>query len=83
MYLSINTIKAYIRSAYRKIGVSTRTHACVVGNRARVPPETITESSIGVVVHDAHRGTWRSLNCRDRRCPTPARRCHRARVGVR
>ena len=31
MYLSINTIKAYIRSAYRKIGVSTRTHAVLWG----------------------------------------------------
>ena len=31
MYLSINTIKSYIRSAYRKIGVSTRTHAVLWG----------------------------------------------------
>ncbi|WP_431841719.1 response regulator transcription factor [Calidifontibacter indicus] len=26
-YLSINTVKTYIRSAYRKIGVSTRAQA--------------------------------------------------------
>ena len=31
MYLSINTIKSYIRSAYRKIGVTTRSHAILWG----------------------------------------------------
>ena len=31
MYLSINTIKTYIRSAYHKIGVSTRSRAMLWG----------------------------------------------------
>ncbi len=31
MYLSINTVKTYIRSAYRKIGVSGRSHAMLWG----------------------------------------------------
>jgi DNA-binding NarL/FixJ family response regulator len=31
MYLSINTVKSYIRSAYRKIGVTTRSHAMLWG----------------------------------------------------
>ena len=31
MYLSINTVKTYIRSAYRKIGVSTRARAMLWG----------------------------------------------------
>jgi DNA-binding NarL/FixJ family response regulator len=31
MYLSINTVKTYIRSAYRKIGVTSRPHAMLWG----------------------------------------------------
>ena len=31
MYLSINTVKTYIRSAYRKIGVTGRPHAMLWG----------------------------------------------------
>jgi len=31
MYLSINTVKSYIRSAYRKIDVTTRSHAILWG----------------------------------------------------
>jgi DNA-binding NarL/FixJ family response regulator len=31
MFLSINTVKSYIRSAYRKIGVTNRTHAVLWG----------------------------------------------------
>jgi len=31
MYLSINTVKTYIRSAYRKIGVTARSHAILWG----------------------------------------------------
>lgn len=31
MFLSINTVKTYIRSAYRKIGVTTRAHAMLWG----------------------------------------------------
>ena len=31
MYLSINTVKTYIRSAYRKIGATTRSHALLWG----------------------------------------------------
>ena len=31
MYLSVNTVKTYIRSAYRKIGVTTRSRAMLWG----------------------------------------------------
>jgi DNA-binding NarL/FixJ family response regulator len=31
MYLSVNTVKTYIRSAYRRIGVSGRSHAMLWG----------------------------------------------------
>ena len=31
MYLSINTVKSYIRSAYHRIGVTTRSHAILWG----------------------------------------------------
>lgn len=33
LYLSINSVKTYIRGAYRKIGVTTRTQAVVWGVR--------------------------------------------------
>jgi DNA-binding CsgD family transcriptional regulator len=31
MFLSINTVKSYVRSTYRKIGVTTRPHAILWG----------------------------------------------------
>ena len=37
-YLSMNTVKTYIRSAYRKIGVTSRTQAVLWGP-PRVPPD--------------------------------------------
>ena len=37
MYLSINTVKTYIRSAYRKIGVTGPIPRHAVGHRPRVP----------------------------------------------
>jgi DNA-binding NarL/FixJ family response regulator len=39
MYLSINTVKSYIRSAYRKMGVSTRRHAILWGVRNGFTPD--------------------------------------------
>jgi DNA-binding NarL/FixJ family response regulator len=39
MYLSINTIKSYVRNAYRKIGVATRSHAVLWGVRHGFTPD--------------------------------------------
>jgi DNA-binding NarL/FixJ family response regulator len=39
MYLSINTIKSYIRSAYRRIGVTNRTHAALWGTEHGFRPD--------------------------------------------
>jgi DNA-binding NarL/FixJ family response regulator len=39
MFLSINTVKSYIRSAYRKIGVSSRTHAVLWGMEHGFQPD--------------------------------------------
>jgi len=33
LYLSMNTVKTYVRSCYRKIGAETRAHAIVWGAR--------------------------------------------------
>jgi len=39
MYLSINTVKSYIRTAYRKIGVTTRRHAILWGVQHGFTPD--------------------------------------------
>jgi len=39
MYLSINTVKSYIRAAYRKIGVTTRPNAILWGVRHGFTPD--------------------------------------------
>jgi DNA-binding NarL/FixJ family response regulator len=39
MFLSINTVKSYIRSAYRKIGVTNRTHAVLWGTEHGFRPD--------------------------------------------
>ena len=39
MYLSINTVKTYIRSAYHKIGVTTRAHAMLWGIKHGFQPD--------------------------------------------
>jgi DNA-binding NarL/FixJ family response regulator len=39
MYLSANTIKTYIRSAYRKVGVTTRRHAILWGVQHGFTPD--------------------------------------------
>ena len=39
MYLSINTVKTYVRSAYRKIGVTTRPKAMLWGIQHRFQPD--------------------------------------------
>ena len=36
-FLSLNSVKSYIRSTYRKIGVKSRTQAVLLGHRARLP----------------------------------------------
>jgi DNA-binding NarL/FixJ family response regulator len=41
MYLSINTIKSYVRSAYRKIGVTTRSNAVLWGVRHGFMPDHV------------------------------------------
>ena len=38
MFMSINTVKTYIRTAYRKIGVDSRHPRGSLGCRQRVPP---------------------------------------------
>ena len=50
LFLSINSVKTYIRSTYRKIGVATRPQAVAVGHPARVPVPGAT--GLG----DGHRG---------------------------
>jgi NarL family two-component system response regulator LiaR len=40
-YLSINSVKTYIRSAYRKIGVTTRSQAAVWGVENGFRPDTL------------------------------------------
>ncbi len=40
-YLSINSVKTYIRSAYRKIGVNRRTQAVLWGMRNGFEPDTL------------------------------------------
>ena len=39
MYLSINTVKTYVRNAYRKIGVTTRRHAILWGVQHGLTPD--------------------------------------------
>jgi DNA-binding NarL/FixJ family response regulator len=39
MYLSTNTVKTYIRNAYRKIGVTTRRHAILWGVQHGLTPD--------------------------------------------
>jgi DNA-binding NarL/FixJ family response regulator len=39
MFVSVNTIKSYIRNAYRKIGVTTRRHAILWGVRHGFQPD--------------------------------------------
>jgi NarL family two-component system response regulator LiaR len=41
VYLSINSIKTYIRSAYRKMGVTTRTHAVLWGVENGFRPDSL------------------------------------------
>ena len=41
MYTSINTVKTYIRTAYRKIGVDSRTRAVLWGVDNGFRPDTI------------------------------------------
>ena len=42
MFTSINTVKTYIRTAYRKIGVDSRTRAVLWGVDNDFRPDTIS-----------------------------------------
>lgn len=42
LYLSINSVKTYVRSAYRKIGASHRSHAVIWGVRNGYLPKATT-----------------------------------------
>ena len=41
VFLSMNTVKTYIRSAYRKIGVTRRSHALMWGVQNGFEPDTL------------------------------------------
>ncbi|MDP3892201.1 response regulator transcription factor [Nocardioides sp.] len=49
-YLSINTVKTYIRSAYRKIGVTSRSQAVIWGLNNGFEPETLRSIDPALVV---------------------------------
>ena len=49
-YLSINTVKSYIRSAYRKIGVTTRSQAVIWGLKHGFMPDTLRSIDPALVV---------------------------------
>lgn len=49
-YLSINSVKTYIRTAYRKIGVSRRSQAVLWGTRHGFEPDRLRS-----IVEDPHR----------------------------
>jgi DNA-binding CsgD family transcriptional regulator len=47
LFLSINTVKSYIRSAYRKMGVTTRKPGGAVGSRPRLQEAGFANSGAG------------------------------------
>jgi DNA-binding NarL/FixJ family response regulator len=52
-YLSINSVKTYIRSAYRKIGVTTRAQAAVWGVENGFKPDTLRTVDPALLVRPA------------------------------
>lgn len=54
-FLSVNTIKTYIRSAYRKIGVSSRPQAAVWGVENGFKPDTLRTVDPALLVRPARR----------------------------
>jgi NarL family two-component system response regulator LiaR len=54
-FLSINTVKTYIRSAYRKIGVTSRSHAAVWGVENGFKPDTLRTVDPALLVRPARR----------------------------
>lgn len=71
-YLSINSVKTYIRSSYRKMGVTTRTQAVLWAVRhdvGAVPYHVVR--SIGQASRDHRRGPERSPNRKAPTCGTP------------
>jgi two-component system, NarL family, response regulator LiaR len=53
VYLSINSIKTYIRSAYRKIGVTTRAQAAVWGMQHGFEPDSLRTLDPALLVRPA------------------------------
>lgn len=53
-YLSINTVKSYVRSAYRKIGVTSRLHAVIWGLDNGFKPDTLRSIDPALVVREPH-----------------------------
>ena len=49
IFLSINSVKTYIRSAYRKLGVSSRTQAVAWGIRQGFPIESGHEANVEAI----------------------------------
>ena len=52
-YLSINSIKTYIRSAYRKIGVTKRTEAVIWGIDNGFRPDSLRTIDPALLVRPA------------------------------
>ena len=53
VYLSINSIKTYIRSAYRKIGVTSRTQAAIWGLEHGFKPDSLRTIDPALLVRPA------------------------------
>ena len=51
-FLSPNTVKSYIRTIYRKIGVASRTQAVLWGALTMASPRTATASNTGAADRD-------------------------------
>ena len=54
MGLSINSVKSYVRSSYRKIGVESRSQAVLWGLTPRPRPRSGTEAPREVGGRDGH-----------------------------
>ena len=66
VYLSINSIKSYIRSAYRKIGATSRVEAVLCGAWTTGSNRTTTASTRGFP------SRCRTSRCKKARCERPA-----------
>ena len=57
MFLSINSVKTYIRSAYRKIGVTPRSQAVLWGVENGFKPDTLRTVDPALLVRPAELGS--------------------------